>query len=298
MFDDAPVIDAFVSLFRGRGDAYGSWDGGCVRKPLDRTSFENHLMGEELIGVYPLVPFEGAFGCVWGCSDIDVDDLDAARNLQLAFFIKNIVAHIEKTVKGYHIWVFADGLVPASTMRRAFLAAHQAINYPAKEVNPKQENPGKGFGNYVRLPYPGELRSPSDVRYMLEQDGQPMGLRTWHEYAMKHRTSRTKLDAIASLYTPPHIHTIDVDTPSEDVKYLLTRVDAVSYIIWRDGPYPGSDRSNTLYRLAHRLVNTSLTPTEAFSVLRNADKRWGKFHMRSDGDNELLKMINHAYGVK
>lgn len=292
------VLDDFITLFRGRGDAYGSWQGGCVRQPLDRETFNRHLNGEELIGVYPLVPLGGIWSCVWGCSDIDVDDLDAARNLQLAFFVKNVIAHIEKTMKGYHIWVFAQEPVPAATMRRAFLAAHQAINYPAKEVNPKQENPGSGFGNYVRLPYPSELKSPSDVRFMIDEDSHPIPLSKWIVSAMEHRTPRNRLEEIASLYVPPTVRSVHVDEPHTDIKGFLERLDGLTFVMWRDGPYPGADRSTTLYRLAHRMANSSLTPTEAFSVLKNADARWGKFHLRSDGDHELLKMIEKAYGTR
>ena len=35
-------------------------------------------------------------------------------------------------------------------MRRCLLAAHQVCEYPAKEVNPKQDKVN-GYGNYVRL---------------------------------------------------------------------------------------------------------------------------------------------------
>lgn len=292
------VLDDFVTLFRGRGDAYGSWEGGCVRSAVTQELFMSHLTGKEMFGVYPLVPFEGAFGCVWGCSDIDVDDLDAARNLQMAFALKNINAHVEKTRKGYHIWVFVDSLVPASTMRRAFLAAHQAINYVAKEVNPKQEDIGKGYGNYVRLPYPNGLNELPENRYMLDDDDKPVALFDWIVEAKRTRTNRETLDKLALLYTPPQILSVAVGETTEDVRMLLKKVSVIPYIIWRDGPYKGSDRSTALYKLCHRLAESGLTPTEAFTVLKDADKRWGKFHLRSDGDFELMKMIDSAYGAQ
>lgn len=292
------TLDDFITLFRGRGDAYGSWDGGCVRKPVSRELFQEHLNGTTLFGVYPLVPFEGSVGCVWGCTDIDVDDLDAARNLQTAFAIKNINAHVERTRKGYHIWVFADSLVPASTMRRAFLAAHQAIDYPAKEVNPKQETIGNGYGNYVRLPYPNGLNEMPVNRFMLDDADTAVALTDWIPTAIKTRTNRATLDSIAALYTPPTILSVSLDEPTEDVKVLLKKVSVIPYIIWRDGPYKGSDRSTALYKLCHRLAESGLTPTEAFTVLKDADKRWGKFHLRSDGDAEMMKMIDHAFGAQ
>ena len=173
------IVDSFLTLFRGRGDAHGTWEGGCARKPLTQESFWRHLHGVELIGVYPVVPMPDSERCVWGCSDIDVDDLDAALNLQLAFNMKQIPAWVEKTRKGYHIWVFTNKTVTASTMRRAFLAAHQVIDYPPTEVNPKQEELRGGLGNYVRLPYPSALnfdeeRVETKFRYMLDVEGIPL----------------------------------------------------------------------------------------------------------------------------
>ena len=295
--DHLDVVEDFVSLFRGRGDAYGSWEGGCVRSPVSPQTFLDHLNGELLFGVYPLVPFEGEHGCVWGCSDIDVDDLDAARNLQTAFFLKSITAHIEKTIKGYHVWVFASDLVPAATMRRAFLSAHQAIDYVAKEVNPKQENPGVGFGNYVRLPYPSELKSPSEIRYMLDDNDKPMSLTSWLPLAIQSRTSRARLEEVANMYVQVQYVTPVLDVVTESVKKIIKKASAISFIIWRDGPYPGADRSSALYKLAHRLHDDGLTASEAVAILKNADERWGKYHLRADGEEELMKMITHAYGA-
>lgn len=292
------IVASFVELFRGRGDAYGSWDGGCVRDNVTPISYFNHLHGKGLMGVYPLVPHNGGFASVWGCTDIDVDDLDAARNLQLAFSLKGIESHIEKTVKGYHIWVFAVSLVPSSTMRRAFLAAHQAINYPAKEVNPKQEDIGKGLGNYVRLPYPGELETPSTVRYMLDDNDNPVRLQDWVVHAISTRTDADQLSALAEHYVVPVFSSVNIEAPTAEIAEILRKVPGYPYQIWKNGPLEGSDRSSTLFRLAYRLSNTCLTASESFAILKSADERWGKFHLRSDGDNELLKMIHTAFGVR
>ena len=51
--DHLDYLEDFVSLFRGRGDAYGSWEGGCVRSPVSPQTFLDHLNGELLFGVYP-----------------------------------------------------------------------------------------------------------------------------------------------------------------------------------------------------------------------------------------------------
>lgn len=190
------IVDAFVSLFRGRGDAYGSAAGFCEHSPLTRAVFERHLRSADPadhIGVYCMV----GDMCSWGCIDIDGKDfptvtpcenceetddhecwidgelygpleehdwdrmLTLARNLSVTLGYKHIPAHIERTKNGYHVWVFpSKPLVPAKHMRRALQAACKAVGYDPKEVNPKAEGPRagtKGLGNFVRLPYGGAL---------------------------------------------------------------------------------------------------------------------------------------------
>ena len=290
-------LEQFISLFRGRGDAYGSWEGGCVRRPLNTEAFQNHLMGDELIGVYPLVPFKGTWWVAWGCSDIDVDDLDAARNLQTAFKFKGITAWVEKTRKGYHVWVFADTLVPAAAMRRAFLAAHQAINYPAKEVNPKQESAGSGLGNYVRLPYPNGFGEIPAVRFMLDEDDKPMSIMDFLDGATSSCATVEQLEAIAKLWKPPtRSQVMNLET-NADVRTVLTKIGPVPYVMWRDGPMEGNDRSGTLFRLSCKMRDADIQPNEALLVLRSADQRWGKFYMRPDGEHELIKIVERSYNI-
>lgn len=290
----------FMLLFRGRGDAYGSWDGGCVRQPLTEDTFRRHLNGEELIGVYPHVSIHGEWSCVWGCTDIDVDDLDAAANIRTAFAMKNIPAWIERTRKGYHVWVFVQRgeIATTRTMRRAFLAAHQAVNYPAKEVNPKQENPGKGFGNYVRLPYPDGFNEPiPENRYMLDSHEHPLALREFLELIHQDgMASLESLESIAAMYKEPERKHVIIDQGIEDISHLLPLLNRKAFIYWHDGPLPGRDRSNTLVRLAHLCEQSNLSASETFAILKNADLRWGKFHLREDGETQIMKITHHVYG--
>lgn len=291
------LVDSFTTLFRGRGDVYGSWTGGCVRKPLNSDRFLAHLQGDELIGVYPLLPYKSSWYCVWGCTDIDVDDLDAARNIQTAFAVKDVKAWVEKTRRGYHVWVFADSLVPASVMRRAFLAAHQAVGYPAKEVNPKQESAGSGYGNYVRLPYPNAIAGDYTERIILDDEDRPMDLHRFVSEALQHRTDHTILESISELYIPPPRTHVIREESDVDVKTILRKAGAVPYVIWRDGPLEGADRSSTLFRLGCKLRDAGLQPGESLAVLRSGDRRWGKFYLRPDGDQELIKIVERSYNI-
>lgn len=292
-------LDAYIKLFRGRGDVYGSWAGGCVKKPLTPDTFFGHLQGDELIGVYPLFPYKDRWFCVWGCSDIDVDDLDAARNLQTAFAFKGVTAWVEKTRKGYHVWVFSSTLVQASVMRRAFLAAHQAIDYPAKEVNPKQESARGGYGNYVRLPYPGIVLGWPSERYMLQlESDEPLKFDDFLTQATATMTDDSKLEELANLWKAPTPRRVISDAaPPPELADVLKKVGPIPYVIWRDGPLEGRDRSSTLFRLSCVVRDRGITPDEAFTLLKSADSRWGKFYLRPDGDSEIIKIIERSYNI-
>jgi hypothetical protein len=69
------AIEEFMELFQGRTDAYGTWEGGSIKEPTNYKSFARHLYGEKLIGVYPLLDNSTVR---WGCSDIDVNEIDLA----------------------------------------------------------------------------------------------------------------------------------------------------------------------------------------------------------------------------
>jgi hypothetical protein len=314
------LIDRFVKVFRGRADVYGSAKGFCVKEPLTRAVFERHLMTrnpENHIGVYCMV----GDMCSWGCIDIDgkdfvlTTDMDdqwdwqamwtLARNLHTVLAAKGVPAHIERSKNGYHVWVFPmEPLVSAATMRRALMAACTAIGYSPKEVNPKAEGPRpgtKGYGNFVRLPYGGAI---VDASYMTKcqrvmVDGLQASL--WLEDFLDRvdhggRAPTERLGAIAQLWTPPPPPRTEVDYDAGlDAEQVIGLLDGLAYTVWLDGPLPGGDRSSTLARLAHLCAERGITATQAFTVLKSADERWGKFYLRDDCDDQLARLIQGAY---
>ena len=287
------AIETFMLLFGGRTDAYGTWEGGSNKSQVTYETFAKHLYGEEMIGIYPLT--DGST-VRWGCSDIDVDDLDSARNLQTAFAMKSIPAFIEKTVRGFHVWVFATDWIPAPVMRRAFLSAHEAIGLPPKEVNPKQEE-ATGLGNYVRLPYPNGIDSIPDNRYMLlQKEDKPMTLKEFLETAQESKVSINLLQPLAEKHKPRskvHFNNLVI---SQSVNSSLDKVNGYIATIWRNGPMEGNDRSNTLIRMCHYMFEYGTPINDAYTILVDADKRWGKFHLRPDAVVHLTKIIEDCYG--
>jgi len=49
-------------------------------------------------------------------------------------------------------------------------------------------------------------------------------------------------------------------------------------------------------RLAYRLRSDGIAAETAYSIIRRADIRWGKFYLRPDGEKHLAKIIADVYG--
>lgn len=314
------VNEMFANLFRGRTDAYGHNEGRMVPNAFGDTVeqttqphqwwIDRHLDGTEPIGVYPLMDDGNVW---WGCTDLDngESDLVHARNLATLLEAGGVNAWVERSrSKGFHVWTFASEPIPAMVMRHALLAAHQRLEIPAKEVNPKQTTMDglKGYGNYVRLPYPGadnhngftesyrqcviageeRLRSATDTLTLME----------FVTAAWGQRSPLLAYEFLAGKYVPPPPRaTVEIDTNhAAELDDLVSDMGLDLRCAFTYGPKEGHDRSSSLARMAHLAREDGLTASDAFMVMRDADRRWGKFFDRPDGDDQLLKMIERAYG--
>jgi hypothetical protein len=233
--------------------------------------------------------------CVWGCTDIDYDGPEDAWLLHDAFEQANIPSWVERTRRGYHIWVFAEGLVTAKEMRRMFLAAHVVTELNPKEVNPKQEQLASGqVGNYVRLPYP---KVGSGQRVIIDRQGDEYPFAEFLYLAKGNRAPIDTIVRVASLYTPPKIDTTAYGEPNPDLWSSVRSLSVAGRAIFRDGPLAGRDRSSTLTRLAYECRRANLNPADAKRILEDADIRWGKYLARGpSGMAELEKLLVRVYG--
>lgn len=300
----------FARLFEGRKDAHGADHGKCIRHHVNpeywQALFRRHLEGIEPIGVYPMCyhsPSQGAGGWYvkWGCSDIDVNDLQLAINLRTALKVLGITGHVEVSKsKGYHVWVFTHTWVPASTMRRALLAVHQLADVPATEVNPKQERlEGDRLGNYVRLPYPGALETGTtkDQRRMVLMDvgehGRRIMFHSLFEFLNLAEAGASKTGAelfeAAKLYEPPVKHPPPIMREWDGVE--PAQLNPLGSMIFREGPLEGRDRSTALFKLAVEGFRSDLDIAEVYALVEKADERWGKFVGRPDRQQRLEALV-------
>ena len=313
--------ERFAQIFRGRTEAYGTWNGGAIHYVVSPALYDDHLnTPNEGVGIYPHL---GIDGVTWGCIDIDGGDFpkeDArsndqydrkqpewhdwtamerlAHNLVKALRLKNVPSVIEKTRNGFHVWVFPqDETVPAKTMRRALMAACKVCKYDPNEVNPKQEVLAEGkIGNYVRLPYNHGFAERKERYFLDPSTHQPvLNIEKALWIAENYQTTTKALEAIAQMWTPPKSKmTVDVSVPADSA---VAKLRGLARTIWDEGPLPGSDRSSTLAHLAHLCREDNLTLNEAFSVICSADRRWGKFQPegREDAVEQLTAITERAY---
>lgn len=96
----------------------------------------------------------------------------------------------------------------------------------------------------------------------------------------------------------PPVEAVSVDVPEAipDVTEVVLKYawPAEAAALYRS-PRPKvgeADRSGMLMRLGYFLAEMGLSDGEMFSVLRNADDRWGKFKDRNDRDKQLASIIS------
>ena len=94
--------------------------------------------------------------------------------------------------------------------------------------------------------------------------------------------------------------------PEPEVAFDLSTIPDVTEVIlkyaWPDQAialfktrdFPVGQRSTAIMQLGYFLAEIGMTDAEMFSVLRNADDRWGKFKDRADRDRRLVDLISKA----
>jgi hypothetical protein len=163
------TLKAFMDLFRGRTDAWGSVEGRSNKETVTPEHYRKHLTGERSMGCYMLL--DTALGpdgkeldtgtCWFFAVDIDVKKFELALGVQQGFAKRNIPVYIaESKGKGFHVYGFGSEALPAKHVRNLCYAVLGDQNLTA-EVFPKQDKLDKKvtpLGNYINLPCHGFTR--------------------------------------------------------------------------------------------------------------------------------------------
>ena len=292
-------------LFEGRTDAWGGDEGRAIWQSVTLELIQAHLEGTTPIGVYTIqqrANEDDPLMVHWGCCDIDTGDWAEAYRLGVALDAMGLEPWIERSrSKGWHLWVFVDGWVEAWEMRRALKVAYSAIGLPAKEANPKSEKLRVSqLGNYVRLPYKGFLQGHTERQTFVQgfdrhSDGQPLPLQEFLAEKKGVDPGAIKKWA-AKWFEPPRKHHVSAETLLEDdaLRVLASRMLPQTYSVWHDGPRT-ADRSATLQALGHAFAKQGFTPKECYQLVAAADRMWGKYHQRVDGEGYIVDIVERCY---
>ena len=305
------LADKMLHLFGGRMDAWGQdWvdlegdvRGRAVHGPVTADLINDHLEGRQGVGIYPMWYQNEKWWVKWGCCDIDTGDWNEAYGLAVALRSMGFTPFIERSrSKGWHVWVFADGPVEAYKMRRALKVAYAACDLQAREANPKAEElrPDQ-LGNYVRLPYKGGKngcleRQTFMTDWNADNDGTPIGVGTWFgEFDSTMRAHPGTIDYWAGKWKEPKRKKFNRPSISEDrLKELFAGINQDLFDFIKDGPKGSGDRSEALVALAFKMRRGGYTPEETYAAVEAADQRWGKYHLRPDGDVYLLDIVERT----
>jgi len=158
-------ISEFKSLFRGLNLGYIEKVDGIVynrKTPPEEELFRSHIIGEQQIGIYPVMENNN---CFWGCIDFDHQAEDKPKKV----FAKSVefgvtpIPELSSSGEGYHLWYCFKDQINAALARK-FLqfilsSSHLAEGKVDKiEIFPKTDKfiVGK-WGSAVFLPLFGNL---------------------------------------------------------------------------------------------------------------------------------------------
>jgi superfamily II DNA or RNA helicase len=234
-------IQLFKSVFKGRDDAFAiRWEkadksgympayyfdpyryrahkmkGGTFQNYTDKTylkltndEFAKHIKGEQLIGIYPLLPDNTSW---FLAADFDEANwIEDARKFLKACNEKNIPAYLERSRsgKGGHVWIFFEQPYPAIRSRKIFISileqsgAFSVFNKSSSfdRLFPNQDfHSGKGLGNLIALPLFRKTLEQGNSCFIDSETLLPL-TDQWNLLSEIKRVSTTELDKLYKEYS-------------------------------------------------------------------------------------------------
>lgn len=182
----------FRSLFRGRENVYARfWNNAATQKssfapvyrlnkqsePLNDNIIRKHLLGVEIIGVYPLLSDNKTYFLAidfdernWLSESVKVCKISS--ELDLPCYLE-----CSKSGNGSHIWFFFQDKVPAWKVRKVGKYLLRLVGVTNRgsfdRMFPSQdEHTGKGLGNLIALPLQGKSLTHGNSSF-IDEAGDP-----------------------------------------------------------------------------------------------------------------------------
>ncbi|MBN1625370.1 MAG: DEAD/DEAH box helicase family protein [Deltaproteobacteria bacterium] len=208
--DSISKIKLFMSLFKGREDVFATrwenkkkgtsgyapvcnnqWRPGlcgmpktscakCANKAyaaLNEDVIEEHLRGNIVVGIYPMLPDET---CCFLAIDFDEGDwqrdISVLRDLCMEYEVP-VAVERSRSGKGGHTWFFFETPIPAALARRfgaalltsAMNRRHEIRFNSYDRLFPSQDTmPKGGFGNLIALPFQKTARKENNSEFVDE----------------------------------------------------------------------------------------------------------------------------------
>lgn len=164
-------------------------------------------------------------------------------------------------------------------------------------------SPGRSGSNVGAVPVDGRAQAGVDQslprRVVLSSSSpeQPLCLSCFVTQAERHLASLEDMKRLQALYEPPR-RVVPVRPAAGLLEGdIYKRMGGLAWTILQEGPREGMGRGHTLYKLACLLVEGGRhTPDEVYQLCWEADQAWGKFHVRPNGEAQVLRVVERAYG--
>ena len=266
--DSLSKISLFMSLFKGRDDVYAKrwenknkdtsgyspvclnlWKAGVCGKPkiscskcenklyaaLDEDVIENHLRGNIVVGIYPMLQDET---CCFLAMDFDEadwqSDISVFRDVCIEFNIP-VAVERSRSGKGGHVWFFFENRLPAALARKFGTALltfsmsrrHEIQFKSYDRLFPSQDTmPKGGLGNLIALPFQKAARKNTNSEFV--DDNFASYDDQWAFLSTIQKVTENRLENLISELSDGHeLGVLKKDEEEESVKPWETSKDKV-----------------------------------------------------------------------